>query len=124
MKYMFNSMELVFSAVKNGHSDIYTYDIDKDIASQVTNDVYDDLDPSFVTFPNKTGIIFASNRPSANAKGSDTSLMNNRFNIFLVTDFVTGKPQLNQITQLTDMKFGDARYPCLLYTSDAADDLL
>src|SRR5665213_1018358 len=111
MKYMFNSMELVFSAVKNGHSDIYTYDIDKDIASQVTNDVYDDLDPSFVTFPNKTGIIFASNRPSANAKGSDTSLMNNRFNIFLVTDFVTGKPQLNQITQLTDMKFGDARYP-------------
>jgi hypothetical protein len=111
MKYMFNSMELVFSAVKNGHSDIYTYDIDKDIASQVTNDVYDDLDPSFVTFPNKTGIIFASNRPSATAKGSDTSLMNNRFNIFLVTDFVTGKPQLNQITQLTNMTFGDARYP-------------
>ena len=111
MTYMVNSKTLLFSAVKNGHSDIYTYDIENDKVKQITNDVYDDLDPSFVAFPHKNGIIYSSNRPSADAKGSDTSLLNNRFNIFLVTDFETGKPELNQITQLTRMKFGDARYP-------------
>lgn len=111
MKYMLNDNTLLFSAVKNGHSDIYTYNIENDKVKQITNDVYDDLDPSFVAFPHKNGIIFSSNRPSAYAKGSDTSLLNNRFNIFLVTDFETGKPELNQITQLTRLKWGDARYP-------------
>ncbi len=111
MKYMINSMTLLFSAVKNGHSDIYSYDIENDKMRQITNDVYDDLDPSFVSFPNKTGIIFSSNRPAAGTRGSDTSLLNNRFNIFLITDFTTNRPELNQITQLTNLKFGDARYP-------------
>ena len=63
MKYMLDSRTLLFSAVKNGHSDIYTYDIENEKVKQVTNDVYDDLDPSFVAFPNKNGIIFSSNRP-------------------------------------------------------------
>ncbi len=111
MKYMLSSQTLLFSAVKNGHSDIYTYDIENEKLKQITNDVYDDLDPSFVAFPNKTGIIFSSNRPTANTKGGDTSLMHNRYNIFLVTDFNTDKPALNQITQLTNLKFGDARFP-------------
>jgi len=111
MKYMINSQTLLFSAVKNGHSDIYSYDLENDKVRQITNDVYDDLDPSFVSFPNKTGIIFSSNRPVANKKGSDTSLLNNRFNIFLITDFTTNRPELNQINQLTNLKFGDARFP-------------
>lgn len=111
MKYFYNSQVLLFSAVKNGHSDIYTYDIENEKLMQVTNDVFDDLDPSFVAFPNKNGIIFSSNRPSVNAKGGDTSLLKNRYNIFLITDFATDKPELNQITQMTNLKFGDARYP-------------
>ena len=37
--------------------------------------------------------------------------MHNRFNIFLITDFDTNKSALNQITQLTNLKFGDARFP-------------
>lgn len=111
MKYMLTSQSLLFSAVKNGHSDIYTYDIENEKLKQVTNDVYDDLDPSFVAFPGKYGILFSSNRPSANAKGSDTSLLKNRFNIFLITDFNTDKAQLNQISQLTNLKFGNARFP-------------
>ncbi len=111
MKYMMTSSTLLFSAVKNGHSDIYTYDIENEKLKQVTNDVYDDLDPSFVSFPGKTGILFSSNRPSATAKGSDTSLLNNRFNIFLITDFATDKAALNQISQLSKLPFGDARYP-------------
>ncbi|MFT3908793.1 MAG: hypothetical protein QM737_05165 [Ferruginibacter sp.] len=111
IKYMLDSKTLLLSAVKNGHTDIYTYNIEKEKAQQITNDVYDDLDPSFVAFPNKTGIIFSSNRPTASAKSADTVLpSNNRYNIFLITDF-GDKPELNQISQLTNLKYGDARFP-------------
>ncbi|MEP6594381.1 MAG: hypothetical protein ABJA71_00480, partial [Ginsengibacter sp.] len=111
MQYMLDSKTLLFSAVKNGHSDIYTYDIENEKVKQVTNDVYDDLDASFVAFPNKTGIIFSSNRPSSSAKSADTVLPNTQYNIFLITDFATNKAELNQITQLTKVKHGDARFP-------------
>ena len=48
---------------------------------------------------------------SASAKSGDSVLpSDNRFNIFLITDF-GDKPELNQITQLTDVKYGNARFP-------------
>lgn len=111
IKYMLNSNTLLLSAVKNGHADIYTMNLTNEKVQQITNDVYDNVDASFVAFPNKTGIIFSSNRPSASAKSSDTVLpSNNRFNVFLITDF-GDKPELNQISQLTDLKYGNARFP-------------
>ncbi|MBL0198634.1 MAG: hypothetical protein IPP81_00225 [Chitinophagaceae bacterium] len=111
MKYMLNSNTLLLTAVKNGHTDIFTYDIQKEKAKQITNDVYDDLDASFVAFPNKTGIIFSSNRPSPAAKSSDAVLpSDSKYNIFLITDF-GDKPELNQITQLSKLKYGNARSP-------------
>jgi hypothetical protein len=111
IKYMLDSRTLLLSAVKNGHTDLYTMNIENEKTQQITNDVYDDLDASFVAFPNKTGIIFASNRPAADAKSADTVLpSNNRFNVFLITDF-GDKPELNQVSQLTNLKYGNARYP-------------
>ncbi len=111
VKYMLDSKTLLLSATKNGHTDIYTLNIEKEKLQQITNDVYDDLDASFVAFPNKTGIIFSSNRPTAGAKSADTVLPGNkRFNVFMITDF-GDKPELNQISQLTNLKYGDARYP-------------
>ncbi|RYY50659.1 MAG: hypothetical protein EOO06_03165 [Chitinophagaceae bacterium] len=111
MKYMLDSKTLLLSAVKNGHTDIYTYNIDNEKLQAITNDVYDNMDASFVAFPGKTGIIFSSNRPSAVAKSSDTVLpSNNRFNVFMITDY-GDKPELNQITQLTNLKYGNARFP-------------
>lgn len=111
IKYLLDNRTLLLSAVKNGHTDLYSFDLEKEKAKQITNDVFDDLDPNFVTFPNKMGIIFSSNRPSATAGSGDTTLpSNNRFNVFLITDF-GDKPELNQITQLTNMKYGNARYP-------------
>ncbi|MBC7535860.1 MAG: hypothetical protein H7258_09215, partial [Ferruginibacter sp.] len=111
VKYMLDSKTLLLSAVKNGHTDIYTFNIEKEKVQQITNDVYDNLDPSYVAFPNKRGIIFSSNRPTAAAVSADTVLpSNNRYNIFLITDF-GDKPELNQVTQLTNLKYGDARFP-------------
>ena len=111
VKYMLDSRTLLLSAVKDGHTDIYTFSIEKEKVKQITKDVYDDLDATFVAFPNKTGIIYSSNRPTASAKSGDTVLpSNNRFNVFLITDF-GDKPELNQITQLTNLKYGNARFP-------------
>ncbi len=111
MKYMLDSRTLLFSAVKDGHADIYTFGIEKEKLTKVTNDVYDDLDATFVAFPNKNGIIFSSNRPTASAKSGDTILpSNNRYNVFMITDF-GDKAELNQITQLTNLKYGNARFP-------------
>ncbi|HMK04039.1 MAG TPA: hypothetical protein VK489_07610 [Ferruginibacter sp.] len=111
MKYSTNSNTLLLTAVKNGHTDIYTFEIQNEKVKQITNDIYDDLDASFVAFPNKTGIIFSSNRPNPAAKTGDTILpSNNRYNVFLITDF-GDKPELNQITQLSNLKYGNARFP-------------
>ncbi|WP_236652874.1 ShlB/FhaC/HecB family protein [Chitinophaga vietnamensis] len=100
---------LLLSAVKNGHTDIFTYNISNYKTDQITNDVYDDLDPSFAAFPGKSGILYASNRPSPKGRGSDTSLPTRPFNIFMVDNW--NKSSEKQITQLTDLKYGDARLP-------------
>ncbi len=109
MKFMLDANTLVLSAIRSGQTDIYTFKIDKQTYEQVTNDVYDDLDPSFVAFPNKTGIIYASNRPSAAAATSEDSLPSKRFNIFLVDNW--NQSEFKQISQLTALKFGNARFP-------------
>ncbi|MBV7533699.1 hypothetical protein [Chitinophaga sp. sic0106] len=100
---------LLLSAVKNGHTDIFTYNISNSKTDQITNDVYDDLEPSFAAFPGKSGIIYASNRPAPKGRGSDTSLLRNSYNIFMVDNWT--KSADRQITQLTDLKYGDARLP-------------
>jgi hypothetical protein len=110
VKYSFDNRTLLMSAVKNGYTDIFTYDIENEKVRQITNDVYDDLDASFVAFPAKTGIIFASNRPGPRAKSADTVLPGQQYNVFMITDY-GDKPELNQITQLTKQKFGSVRFP-------------
>ena len=116
MKYMLDANTLILSAVKGGQSDIFVYRLDKESVEQITNDVYDDLDASFVAFPNKSGIIFASNRPSPNAASADDSLAAKyRFNIFMIDNW--NKSDVKQISQLTNMKYGTARYPSQYNTS-------
>lgn len=108
--FMLDANSVVMSAVKNGHSDIYTYKIEENKATQITDDVYDDLDPTFVSFPNRSGIVFASNRPTPDAPGGDTVQPGRHsFNIFIVD--ILNDSKKKQISQLTNVKAGNARYP-------------
>ena len=109
MKYMLDANTLIFSAVKSGQSDIFVYKIDKKTVQQVTDDIYDDLDASFAAFPGKTGIIFSSNRPSADAPNTDTAITERKYNIFLIDNW--NQSEFKQISQLTNSRFGNARYP-------------
>jgi len=110
MTYMLDNNTLLFSAVRKGQSDIFVYRMPGGEIEQITNDVYDDRDASFVTFPNKTGIIYSSNRPSGFAPSNDTVLPSrNRYNIFLVDNW--NKSEFKQISQLTHMTYGNAWFP-------------
>jgi len=115
MKYMLDANTLIFSAVKGGQTDLFTFKIDKERAEQITNDVYDDLDPQFVAFPGKTGIIFSSNRPSAMAPNTDTAITARPYNIFLIDNW--NQSEYKQISQLTNLSFGNARYPSQYQTT-------
>ncbi|MEO7529963.1 MAG: hypothetical protein ABIS69_01085, partial [Sediminibacterium sp.] len=108
--FMLDANSLVLSAVKNGHSDIYTYKIEENKTTQITNDIYDDLDPTFVSFPNRSGIVFASNRPNPASSNADTVLPGKSpFNIYIVD--ILNDSKLKQLAKLTNVKAGNARYP-------------
>ena len=109
MKFMPDPNILLLSAVRKGQSDIFLYNIEEDSYEQVTNDAYADLDPSFAAFPNKTGILFSSNRPDANTLGRDTAVPGGKFNIFLADNF--NKSEFRQLSQLSNMRYGTARFP-------------
>jgi hypothetical protein len=109
-KFMLDQNTLILSAVKNGQSDLFVYKVKENAVQQITNDIYDDIDGSFVAFPNKTGILFASNRPSPNASKADTSIPSrNNFNIYMVDNWTNS--EFRQITKLTNQPFGQARFP-------------
>ncbi|MBL7705457.1 MAG: hypothetical protein JNM21_07885 [Taibaiella sp.] len=54
---------IVFSAIKNGQSDIFEYRMKRSQVNQITDDPYDDLEPVFVSGGSRKGIAFISNRP-------------------------------------------------------------
>ncbi|HMP86163.1 MAG TPA: hypothetical protein PKE63_02735 [Lacibacter sp.] len=109
MQYMLDPNTLLLSAVKGGQSDLFTCKIDNGRLEQIPNDVYDVRDASFVAFPNKTGIIFSSNRPGPDAPTGDTVLPRERYNIFLIDNW--NKSEFKQISQLSNIRYGNARFP-------------
>lgn len=57
-----NGRNIVFSGVKKGQSDLFLYDVPSNSSIQLTNDLYDDLYPSFTE--NGKKVLFSSNRSS------------------------------------------------------------
>jgi Tol biopolymer transport system component len=60
MAYSTDGRSIVMSAVQNGQSDIFVYDIGSNSYEQITKDHYDDLYPRFIN--NSKEIVFSSNR--------------------------------------------------------------
>jgi len=58
--YSQNGQLLVLSAVQNGQSDVFVYNMASHSSEQITKDIYDDLTPRFIN--NSKEIIFSSNR--------------------------------------------------------------
>jgi len=60
MSYSDDGQKMVFSGVNRGQTDIYLYQTIGNNQEQLTNDIYDDLNPKFIR--NSEAIIFSSNR--------------------------------------------------------------
>ena len=58
--YSDNGFNIVMSAVQNGRTDIFNFNIPGNTAVQITNDLYDDFSPRFIE--NSKKIIFSSDR--------------------------------------------------------------
>jgi hypothetical protein len=60
MSYNLDGKKLVMSAVRDGQTDIYVYNVIGGNSNQLTDDIFDDTYPTFVE--NDTRVIFSSNR--------------------------------------------------------------
>lgn len=57
---------IILSAIRKSQTDLYYFTIKGARMRNLTNDVWDDVQPAFVTGGQKRGIMFLSNRPKAN----------------------------------------------------------
>jgi len=101
LNYSPDGQKIVFSGVKNGQSDIYVYFLIGNRQEQLTNDIYDDLNPRFANGDKK--IVFSSNRLS------DTLLTREKIaplspnkDVFAY-DFLRRSPLLERITNTPDV---------------------
>lgn len=100
-----NGRLAVLSADYEGKNDLYLISSRRDRIRRLTNDLYDDLDPSFI--PNTNKIVFTSNRTSdsltAKNKPSLGDLTDNH-NLF-VFDLDTTKTLLQRVTNTLSKDF-------------------
>ena len=94
MEYSKKGNKIIFSAVANGQTDIYLYNVLGNSQLQITNDLYDDLYPSFI---NNNTIIFSSNRIDDTLRNTGKiNTLNNDFDIFTIN--INGRKNLKSIT--------------------------
>lgn len=99
---------LVFSAVKDGITDIYIHTITSGTNEQITRDIADDLNPSFLrNSPDE--IIFSSNRMTDTLKNAASPYEKTALSFDLFTyNIVKGG---NILTRLSEGKFTDRTSP-------------
>ncbi|WP_345158715.1 hypothetical protein [Pontibacter saemangeumensis] len=85
MSYSEDGNSMVVSAVRNGQTDLFLLRATGRLQQQLTNDIYDDIDPVFLR--NNQGIVFSSNRladSTGNAAAATFSSVVNNYDIFLL----------------------------------------
>jgi hypothetical protein len=63
MCFMEDDDKLVISAIKKGQSDLYQYVIKNAQMINITKDVWNDINPTFISRNGQEGVLFMSNRP-------------------------------------------------------------
>lgn len=100
-----NGRLAVLSADYEGKNDLYLISSRRDRIRRLTNDMYDDLDPTFI--PNTNKIVFSSNRitDSLNAKHKPSlAELTDNHNLF-VFDLDTAKATVQRITNTLSKDF-------------------
>jgi hypothetical protein len=103
---------LLFSAVQQGQSDLYIFDIASGSHLQLTNDIYDDLQPVFAG--NSRSVLFVSNRPDEKLKWMD--IEDAPFSVPLKTDLfllLRGEKEM-KLRRVTNTPLGDESRPIMI----------
>src|SRR5690606_10333059 len=98
LQFSDNGRLAVISADFEGRNDLFLLSTRRDRVRRLTNDLYDDLDPSFV--PGTNSIVFSSNRPTDTLRSQvtpDFGALPGTYNLF-VYDLDTTKNILKRIT--------------------------
>jgi Tol biopolymer transport system component len=93
-----NGRLAVLSADFEGQNDLFLISTRRDRVRRLTNDIYDDLDPSFI--PGSNRIVFSSNRVTDSLNVGETSSfasLTNNYNLF-VYDLDTTNRVLKRVT--------------------------
>jgi Tol biopolymer transport system component len=95
--YSSDGRKWVISAIRNGQSDIYVFDIPSRRDEQITNDWYDDLNPRFIERSSK--IVFSSNRDTDSLKKDTFNQLPafNNYDLFYY-NYQLRDPKLQRIT--------------------------
>jgi len=96
--YSSRGNQIVLSAIKEGSSDIFIYELRSNRLFPVTNDIFDDQSPCF--FDNDKGILFSSNRSSTTLKRAQYD-PENRFSSTYDIYYYDLDKKTNKIRQLT-----------------------
>lgn len=109
MTFMEDDNKLVFSAIKKSQTDLYEFTIRGKRMKNITDDAWDDLQPWFVSGGSRKGVLFLSNRTTANidAPIGVNELPNGPMNIYFY-NITTGSKEL---VKLTDVKSGKIKQP-------------
>lgn len=96
MAYSDDGRNMIFSAVREGRTDLYYYHVIGNRQEQLTDDQYDDLEPRFADGGRR--IIFSSDRPDDTLRtNADVALVNGSKDIFLF-DLETRSTLLTRLT--------------------------
>jgi hypothetical protein len=100
--FMQDDDKLVISAIRKSQSDLYIFTIKGSKLTNVTDDVWDDVAPEFISSGSRTGILFLSNRtkPNLNVDLGVNELPTGPMNVFFFNT-KTMRPELLQCTHVT-----------------------
>ena len=99
---------MVFSAVKDGVTDIYIHSIASGTNEQITRDIADDLNPSFLKDPPER-IIFSSNRITDTLTNTGSPFENVALTFDLFIYNTSGKSKI--LTRLSEGQYSDRFSP-------------
>jgi len=95
-----NDDDYVFSASKDGNSDLFLYQSNIRSTKRLTEDYYDDLEARVINYKGSKAILFKSNRTSLSIERQmvDTVLAIQNYDLFIME----GTDKKRSITQITD----------------------
>lgn len=93
-----NGKEMIFSAFKDGQTDLYQYRVSSNSQKKITDDIYDDIDPAYVE--GGRYVLFSSNRTndSLDVKPKGVPVLAHDMDLF-VYDIQTKSRVLRRVTE-------------------------